>query len=72
MLSLYTVKNTGSVYVNRMPPNEPLGWFADIGTDFGADLPQIRFLYAPISLGGSFGGTGSRKRNQYFLQCTSF
>ena len=52
-----------------MPPNEPLGWFANIGTDFGAYLPQIRFFYAPISVPGSFGGTGSRKLNQYFLQC---
>ena len=40
-----------------------------MGTDFGADLPQIRFLYALISFGGSFGGTGSRKPNQHFLQC---
>ena len=70
--SAYTVKNTGSVYANRVPPNEPLGWFANIGTDFGAFLPQIRFLYTPISVHistnhpkSSFVGTGSRSYIKY-------
>ena len=61
----YTVKKIGSIHENHMPPNAPLGWFVNIGTDFGAYLPQVRFSYAPILMliftnhpEGASGGTG--------------
>ena len=49
-VTVHCKKIIGSFNVSHMSPNAHLGWFVNKGTGFGAYLPQIWLLFAPISV----------------------